>query len=74
MGLKLCPAEVGPQLRLSYPGKDWKYIAMEQIPDRGGDPDVFHLDSGSGKLKLRGLDARPSCRWNADYRWVFLAS
>ena len=74
MGLKLCPAEVGPQLRLSYPGKDWKYIAMEQVPGRNGDPDVFFLDSDSGKLVLRGYNARPSFKRPASVRWVFLAS
>jgi hypothetical protein len=74
IGLKLCPAEVGPQLRLSYPGKDWKLIAMEQIPDRNGDPSVFDLSSDSVELGLHGADARPSYGWNADRRWVFLAS
>jgi hypothetical protein len=74
MGLKLCPAEVGPQLRLSYPGKDWKLIAMEQIPDRHGDPSVFYLNSDSVELELSGCNARPSYGWDGDARWVFLAS
>ncbi len=74
MGLKLCPAEVGPHLRLSYPGKDWKLIAMEQIPDRYGDPSVFYLYSDSDRLELHGRIARPSVEWDGGHRWVFLAS
>ena len=73
LGLKLCPAEVGPQLRLSYPGKDWKLVAMEQIPDRYGDPGVFGLYYDSGKLELYG-HAKPSFKWLGYNRWVFLAS
>lgn len=38
LGLELCPAETGPQFRLSYDGKEWILIAMKQITDRSGDP------------------------------------
>lgn len=74
LGLKLCPAEVGPQLRLSYPGKDLKFIAMNQISGRVGDPRVFRLGSGASGLELSARSADPSRRWSSDYQFVFLAS
>ncbi len=74
LGLKLCPAEVGPQLRLSYPGKDWKLIAMKQISDRDGRPNVFSLHSDDSKLELCANIADPSRKWSSDHRFVFLAS
>lgn len=45
-GLELCPAEVGPHLRLkdiNQPLNEWYYVAMKQITDSGGYPDVFEL-------------------------------
>lgn len=74
LGLKLCPAEVGPQLRLLYPGKDWKVIAMKQISDHGGVPFVFNLLSGDSRLELRADSASPSRKWFSDRQFVFLAS
>lgn len=71
LGLELCPPEVGPQLRLAYPGKDWKLIAMKQITDRDGGPNVFDLDFDGGRLGLGGIDARPDDRWDAGNPWVF---
>src|SRR3954454_4221190 len=51
-GLKLCPAEVGPQLRLQYadqPSGECLYIAMEPINTKSGaDGHIFmvgHIDS-----------------------------
>ncbi len=73
-GLKLCPAEVGPQLRLSYPGKDWKLIAMKQISGRGGGPRVFQLRSDDSKLELYACPADPFYEWYSVHRFVFLAS
>ncbi|MEY2701538.1 MAG: hypothetical protein RLY43_158, partial [Bacteroidota bacterium] len=73
LGLKLCPSEVGPHLRLSYEGKDWKLIAMKQITDRNGVPFVFRLHSGD-RLKLYGDYTNPSNKWNSDSQFVFLAS
>jgi hypothetical protein len=71
LGLDLCPAEVGPQLRLSYSGGEWMMIGMKQILDRGGYPGVFFLRSDSGELKLRSHDAKPDYRWSAGNRFVF---
>lgn len=69
--LELCPAEVGPQLRLKYTGREWFWIAMKQITGRDGDPDVFHLSSRGARLKLRGSNAKPDAWWSADFRFVF---
>ncbi|MEK7098139.1 MAG: hypothetical protein AAB906_04800 [Patescibacteria group bacterium] len=72
LGLELCPAEVGPHLRLQYKGADWKLIAMKQITDRIGCPDVFYLGAGGAGLRLDGSGARPGRRWGSDDGFVFL--
>lgn len=71
LGLELCPAEVGPQLRLQYQGGDWMLIAMKQISDRGGHPGVFSLDRGGGGLVLGAINAGPSGRWDPRIEFVF---
>lgn len=46
LGLKLCPAEVGPQLRLQYKDQlvgEELYIGMESIKDSGDFLDIFAL-------------------------------
>lgn len=72
LGLELCPAEVGPHLRLQYPGKEWMLIAMEQITARVGDPGVFGLNEDVGRLALCGNAAKSARRWGDDYLFVFL--
>ncbi|MFA6973914.1 MAG: hypothetical protein WC238_04235 [Parcubacteria group bacterium] len=71
LGLELCPAEVGPHLRLQYPGKEWMLIAMKQITDRNGYPAVFNLRTDGGQLALLGYDAKPDRRWDAAHKFVF---
>ena len=71
LGLELCPAEVGPHLRLQYRGKEWMLVAMKQIVDRYGDPSVFDLFTNCDQLALYGVSASPSTRWRADGRFVF---
>lgn len=71
LGLELCPAEVGPHLRLQYPGKDYFWIAMKQLTDRGGVPFVFYLNALSGQLELDGSYAKPSERWHSVDEFVF---
>lgn len=73
LGLELCPAEVGPQLLLKYQGKGWKLIAMKQILDRDGYPDVFGLNASDAELLLDGCPAGPADRWGDDYQFVFLS-
>jgi hypothetical protein len=70
-GLELCPAEVGPQLRLSYTGNEYMWIAMKQITDRDGVPGVFFLDEDDGGLRLGASRARPDYGWRAGDRMVF---
>lgn len=71
LGLELCPAEVGPHLRLQYPGKEWMTIAMKQIPDRGGVPFVFMLTCFDTRLDLSCSFARPSVVLDSHTRFIF---
>ncbi len=73
LGLELCPAEVGPHLRLQYSGTDWKAIAMKQISDRDGDPRVFYLDAGGAGLNLLGAYAHPDDGWDSGSGFIFLS-
>lgn len=74
LGLKLCPAEVGPALRLQYgdqPKDEWLRIAMEAMVDRDGGLGIFDVDRGAGGLWLDGNCGRPDFVWSADDRFVF---
>ena len=70
-GLDLCPAEVGPHLRLSYSGSDWILIAMKQITDRDGYPSIFNLYRYDADLWLYDHSARPVFRWYSSHPFVF---
>ena len=75
LGLDLCPAEVGPQLRLQYkdqPKGEWLLIAMEPITDSAGDLHVFDVERGGHDLWLRSDYGFPEFFWIGNYRWVFL--
>ena len=69
LGLKLCPPEIGPQLRLVYPRNEWLIIAMKQITDRRGRPRVFYLISDELYLSARGAES--SDEWDAGSGFVF---
>lgn len=71
LGLELCPAEVGPHLRLQYSGKEWMLIAMKQISDRCGFPNVFILYSDARQLRLYASYAGPASRWDPDGKFIF---
>jgi hypothetical protein len=61
-GLELCPAEVGPQLRLHYrnqPLGDALNIAMEPIATSGGDPAILALVNFGSGLALMAVNGRP---------------
>ena len=75
MELELCPAEVGPALRLAYenqPRGERLIIATKPFTDSGDDLDLFVMEvSGGEGLWLRG-DCGPSDRfWEPDCRFVF---
>ncbi len=74
LGLELCPAEVGPALRLQsgdQPKGQWLRIAMEAITDRDGDFSIFNVEHDDDELWLRGNDGHPDYVWDADCRFVF---
>ena len=76
LGLELCPAEVGPALRLQYPGQpygEWLRIAMEPITDSGGHLEVFGVYLGHALRWLRSIYGYPDSFWFAYGRWVFVA-
>jgi hypothetical protein len=76
LGLGLCPAEVGPQLRLQYkdqPRGEWLLIGMEPITDSLGYPNVFDVGHNDDGQWLDGSDGRPGSFWISGLRWVFVA-
>lgn len=74
LGLELCPAEVGPQLRLQYKNQlvgERLLVAMEPIIDSVGDLRVFVVARNEDDSWLRCHYGPPSDFWFADFRWVF---
>ncbi len=75
LGLELCPAEVGPHLRLQYqdqPLGEWFYVAMKQLIARGVIPSVFELGRDDDGLWLRSSPwADPGSHWNLGSEFVF---
>jgi len=74
-GYKLCPAELGPQLRLQYPSQpasEWLIIGMEPIANSSGDPYVFRVGHENADLWLGTSNGRPSALWDTRARWVFV--
>ncbi|RJO58882.1 hypothetical protein C4546_04755 [Candidatus Parcubacteria bacterium] len=76
-GLSLCPAEVGPQVRLQYmdqPKGERFFIAMEPIPDSVGNPLVFYVERADVARWLIGRWSKPDYVWYGDDQWVFCRS
>ena len=74
LGLELCSAETGPNLRINYenqPLGDWFRIAMKQITDRDGDLNVFYLARDDDGLWLRDHWDNPENRWHSYNKFVF---
>ena len=78
LGLKLCPAEVGPQLRMQYadqPMDEWLLIAMEPVAVSYGILSVFYVGrNDGGQWNGQWLNANrghPDNHWDGDARWVF---
>jgi hypothetical protein len=75
LGLELCPAEVGPQLRLQYldqPLGEALHIAMKPIATYGGELVDLTAANGGASLLLVGGDARPGSTQHASTRFVFV--
>ncbi len=75
LGLQLCPAEVGPQLRLQYkdqPDDEWLRIAIEPITDSDGSLHLFRVARHSGGLWLGGGSGDPEDFWDGVNRFVFV--
>jgi hypothetical protein len=76
LGLEVCPAEVGPRLRLQYqnqPESEYLKIAMEAVPGRYGSLLLFDVNRRSGKSWLYYDYGRPGGGWRGSYRFVFLS-
>lgn len=75
LGLELCPAEVGPRLRMQPDTEqtlgEYFAVAMEPITDSGGDPFVFFLHRGDVGPGLDAAFARPGSWWLPSHRFVF---
>lgn len=75
LGLQLCPAEVGPTLRLTYSDQlrgEWLWIAMDPLPDSDGGLVVFGVAHSSDGRGLRGDDGVSAYLWGPDGRFVFV--
>ena len=75
LGLELCPAEVGPLLRLNYldqPNGEYLRIAMKTIEASDGDAHLFAVFHGDGERYLRADWDDPDGRWDAGNCFVFL--
>jgi len=75
LGLQLCPAEVGPTLRLTYsdqPYGEWLWIAMDPLPDSDGGLVAFGVAHGSDGRGLAGDDGVSAYVWGPDGRFVFV--
>jgi hypothetical protein len=75
LGLELCPAEVGPQLRLQYndqPRGEWLRITMEPVTVSGGGLDIFRVGHDDDGLWLRTYCGYPVIFWSSDDRFVFV--
>lgn len=76
LGLMLCPAEVGPQLRLQYPAdeqplNEWLLVAMEPIKVSDGYLEVFYVARHAYGAWLGSSYDSPGHVWHASGRWVF---
>jgi hypothetical protein len=75
LGFELCPAEVGPQLRLQYlnqPLGEFLHIAMAPIAGYAGEPTDFTVANGGAGLILIGSDAYPNLIMPSAMRFVFI--
>ena len=74
LGLKICPNEVGPQLRLQYkdqPNGEWIVVAMEPMTDALGNLGLFFVRHDGDGRWLGGFYGNSDCVWRAGLEFVF---
>jgi hypothetical protein len=74
-GLELCPAELGPQLRLQYvnqPLGEFLHIAMQPIATWRGDLVDLTVANGGAGLLLLGGDGSPDLTLHSSVKFVFV--
>jgi len=74
-GLQLCPAEVGPQLRLQHtnqPKRQWLMIGMEPIIGSDGNPYIFFVAEGHDEHWLHAHHGEFGRLWDANKRFIFV--
>ena len=74
IGLELCPAEVGPQLRLDYrnqPLSEVLHIAMMPVTTYDGRLTILALTNFGGTVSLIGNDGRSDFMVPRMFRFVF---
>lgn len=85
LGLKKCPQEVGPQLRLQHldqPNRERLVICSNPIREAklgakdeillGACQDLFLVDRSEKNLWLRATCGNPSGFWDNEFEWVFM--
>jgi len=76
LGLELCPPETGPELRLKADTEqrfgNYFNIAMKQITDSRGSPNVFGVDRGEDGSRLRAYRGRPDDFCRGGHRFAFV--
>ena len=75
LGLELCPAETGPQLRLDYvnqPVGEFLHIAMLPIATYDGDPVDLTVGNGGAGLVLLGGVGRSDLKLHSSVKFVFV--
>ena len=76
-GLRLCPMEICPALRLQYetqPLGELLLIAISPVADLEGHLCILYIENSNEELWLDCGDGSPSHCWNADCRWIFARS
>jgi hypothetical protein len=71
----LCPAEVGPALRLQYgdqPMNEWLFVAMEPLTVSGGGLGLFGVVRDLSGPRLCGHGGGLDDVWTDDFGWLFV--
>lgn len=75
LGWRLCPSELGPQLRLQYgdqPPGERLFIAMDPVMDPYGQPGIFNVSNRDGQWLNGEPISNFSHLWSLGCRFVFI--